>query len=143
MNSQPSDTALLESALAAIERVLARADSALHGDPYVGPTHSVPLEFAGSAPTTEEQRFRASAAQSAINICLCSAAALIDASEALMNRRTDRSPQELEREWKTLVNHTKTASRSAYRAALIMASHRHVLAAQGAAPAEHARRVAH
>jgi hypothetical protein len=143
MKPQSSDIALLESALATIEKVLARADSALHGALYFGPTANAPLEFASSAQTSEDNRFRASPAQSAINICLSSAAALVDISQALMNRNAVRSAQELEHEWKTLIAHTKTASRAAYRAALIMATQRHVLAAQGAAPADDPRRIAH
>jgi hypothetical protein len=142
MKPQSSDIALLESALATLEKVLARADSALHGAPYFGPTANAPLEFAGSAQSAEETRFRASPAQSAVNVCLSSAAALIDISQVLMNRNTRRSTHELDHEWKTLIAHTKTAGRAAYRAALIMATQRHVLAAQGAAPADDPRRTA-
>lgn len=130
MKQTSIDIALLESALATIERVLAHADSELQGTPYRGPTANVPLE----ALRTEEQQFRASAAQSAINICLSSAAALVDVSQALMSKPVDRSREELERDWQALITHTKIASRSAYRAALIMAAQKNVLAAQGLAP---------
>lgn len=132
MNQKSNDIALLESALATIERVLAHADSDLQGTPYRGPTANVPLE----ALRAEEQRFRASAAQSAINICLSSAAALVDVSQALMSKPVDRSREELERDWQALITHTKIASRSAYRAALIMAAQNNVLAAQKMAPVE-------
>ncbi|MGJ7508984.1 hypothetical protein [Variovorax sp. GT1P44] len=132
MKQTSIDIALLENALATIERVLAHADSELHGTPYHGPTANVPLE----AVRTEDQRFRASAAQSAINICLSSAAALVDVSQALMSKPVDRAPDELERDWQALITHTKIASRSAYRAALVMAAQKNVLAAQGLAPAE-------
>lgn len=131
MKQNQSDIDLLEEALAAIEKVLARADSELQGAPYHGPTAHSLLDELSELPQSPEQEFRASAAQSAINVCLSSAAALIDVSQALMNRRTDRTPHDLEREWKTLITHTKTASRSAYRAALIMTAQKHVLAAQG------------
>lgn len=131
MKKKPSDIALLESALATIEQVLARADSDMQGVPYIGPTANMPLDVLHPGKPSEDGRFRTSAAQSAINICLSSAAALVDVSQALMNRSVDRSPQTLEREWQTLISHTKMASRSAYRAALIMAAQRHVLAAQG------------
>ena len=60
-----------------------------------------------------------------------------------MNRNTARSAQELEHEWKVLIAHTKTASRAAYRAALIMATQKHVLAAQGLVAADDPRRVPH
>ncbi|VTU29097.1 hypothetical protein H6CHR_03125 [Variovorax sp. PBL-H6] len=137
MNKKPSDLLLLESALSTIEQVLARADSDMQGTPYFGPTANLPLDALqdpGSAGIHD--RFRVSAAQSAINICLGSAAALIDVSQALMNRSVDRSPQTLEREWQTIITHTKIASRSAYRAALIMAAQKHVLAAQGEVQSE-------
>ena len=132
MKKKPSDIALLESALSTIEQVLARADSDMQGAPYLGPTTHLPLDaLPRSDPASGDSRFRTSAAQSAINICLSSAAALIDVSQALMNRSVDRSPQTLEREWQTIIAHTKIASRSAYRAALIMAAQKHVLEAQG------------
>jgi len=131
MKKKPSDLALLESALATIEQVLARADRDMQGVPYTGPTANMPLDVLNPKRLTEDGRFRASAAQSAINICLGSAAALIDVSQALMNRSVDRSPHTLEREWQALIAHTKIASRSAYRAALIMAAQKNVLAAQG------------
>lgn len=136
MKHSSTELALLENALVAIEKVLAHADAELQGTPYLGPTANVPLEALSAEPPTDEQRFRASAAQSAINICLSSAAALIDVSQTLMHRTSDRTPKELEREWQALITHTKIASRSAYRAALIMAAQKHVLEAQGCAPAE-------
>lgn len=131
MKKKPSDLALLESALTTIEQVLARADSDMQGAPYHGPTTHLPLDALQLGPAGSDSRFRASAAQSAVNICLGAAAALIDVSQALMNRSVDRSPQTLEREWQTIIAHTKIASRSAYRAALIMAAQKHLLAAQG------------
>lgn len=137
MKNKPSDLSLLESALSTIEQVLARADNDLQGAPYLGPTTNLPLDvLQDSGSAGSDDRFRVSAAQSAINICLGSAAALIDVSQALMNRSVDRSPQTLEREWQTIIAHTKIASRSAYRAALIMAAQKHVLAAQGEVQSE-------
>jgi hypothetical protein len=137
MKKKPSDLSLLESALSTIEQVLARADNDMQGAPYLGPTANLPLDvLQDSGSAVSDDRFRVSAAQSAINICLGSAAALIDVSQALMNRSVDRSPQTLEREWQTIIAHTKIASRSAYRAALIMAAQKHVLAAQGEVQSE-------
>jgi hypothetical protein len=143
MKKKPSDIALLESALATIEQVLARADSDMQGAPYDGPTANMPLDMLHSNRPFEDGHSRSSAAQSATNICLSSAAALIDVSQALMNRSVDRSPQTLEREWQTLIAHTKMASRSAYRAALVMAAQKHVLAAQGEPQTDDVYRVAH
>ncbi|WP_077002507.1 hypothetical protein [Variovorax sp. KK3] len=136
MKKKLSDHALLESALATIEQVLARADNDMQGAPYLGPTLNLPLDALQLAASANDNRFRSSAAQSAINLCLGSAAALIDVSQALMNRSVDRSPETLEREWQAVVAHTKIASRSAYRAALIMAAQKHVLAAQGETQSE-------
>lgn len=135
MKQTSTEIALLESALVAIEKVLAHADCEMQGSAYLGPTANLPLEVLRTAAQTEEQRFRASAAQTAVNICLSSAAALVDVSQALLNRRSDRSDPQLERDWQALITHTKIASRSAYRAALIMAAQRNVLQAQGIEPA--------
>lgn len=134
MKQTSTEIALLESALVAIEKVLAYADSQLQGAPYLGPTANLPLEALRTAAQTEEQHFRASAAQTAANICLSSAAALVDVSQALLNRRGARSDPELEREWQALITHTKIASRSAYRAALVMAAQKNLPQAQGLAP---------
>jgi len=132
MKKNPSDLALLESALSTIELVLARADSDMQGARYLGPTTNLPLDLVPEPdPEAGDSRFRTSAAQSAINLCLGSAAALIDVSQALMNRSMERSPETLEREWQAMITHTTNASRSIYRAALIMAAQKHVLAAQG------------
>jgi hypothetical protein len=136
MKKKPSDTALLESALATIERVLARADSDLRGTPYFGPTDNVALEALELPRLAEDERFRASAAQSAVNICLGSAAALVDVSKTLMHRPANHAAPELDREWKALIAYTKMASRSAYRAALILSAQKNVLSAQGRATAE-------
>lgn len=133
MKQTSTEIALLESALVAIEKVLAHADSELQGAPYLGPTVNLPLEALRTAAQTEEQRFRASVAQTAANICLSSAAALVDVSQALLNRRGDRAHHELEREWQALIRHTKIASRSAYRAALVMAAQQNLPQAQGRA----------
>jgi len=107
MKQTSTEIALLENALVAIEKVLAHADTELQGTLYLGPTANLPLEALRTASLTDEQRFRASAAQNAVNICLSSAAALVDVSQALLNRRSDRSEPELEREWQALITHTK------------------------------------
>jgi hypothetical protein len=133
MKTKPSDSALLENALATIEQVLARADSEMQGAPYGGPTINATLEELEPSVPAEDSRFRASAAQSAVHICLSSAAALVDVSKALMNRPDSAMASDLDRDWKALIAYTKMASRSAYRAALILAAQKNVLAAQGRA----------
>jgi len=131
MNHKLSDSALLNAALATVERVLARADSDLQGAPYFGPTSPGFLEDLSPAMPAGEASLRGIAEQSAINICLSSAAALIDVSRTLMDRSPARSADagQREREWQALVAYTKTASRSAYRAALILAAQQSVRAA--------------
>ena len=122
MTSQPTDIALLEQALATIERVLAHADSPVRGTLFDSPDAD-----------DEARRHRASAAQSAMNICLSSAAALVEVGQILMGGCTAGSKGDLERDWQALITHAKIASRTAYRAALIMASHRTQQSAQGIA----------
>ncbi|SCK52304.1 hypothetical protein VAR608DRAFT_5280 [Variovorax sp. HW608] len=131
MKSKSIDLALLENALLAIEKVLAHADSELCGGPYFGLAIDLPLEAEGGACASEAERFRGSAAQSAVNICLSAAAALVDVSKALMRAPGDRSPEDLELEWQALITHTKIASRSAHRAALILAQQEDALSARG------------
>ncbi|MBB3175951.1 hypothetical protein FHW64_000334 [Variovorax sp. Sphag1AA] len=131
MKSTPTDTALLENALLAIEKVLAHADSELGGGPEFGLAIDLPIDVIDMASRKEMQRFRTSAAQSAVNICLSAAAALVDVSKTLMSAPGDRSPEDLEREFQALITHTKIASRSAHRAALILAEQEDALSARG------------
>jgi hypothetical protein len=146
MKQTSTELSLLESALVAIEKVLAHADSDLQGTPYLGPTTNMPLELLDRTLPNDEERVRGSAAQSAISICLSSAAALVDVSQMLMAGREDRSATEIERDWHALVAHTKIASRSAYRAAQIMAAQISLMQSQRgaiAAPAAEAPSLAH
>ena len=121
MTPKPTEAALIESALAAIEQVLARA----HEDavPFHGPTElaALPPEAQAALQLAEQQSYRERPAQSALHFCLVSASALLDVSQTLMNRAIEPSPQQREAEWKALAAHTKIAGRSAYRAALILA----------------------
>lgn len=141
MKSTSIDIALLENALLAIEKVLAHADTELREGPCPGLARNMPLDVCDGACQTEAQRFRSSAAQSAVNISLSAAAALVDVSKALMSAPGDRSPDDLKREWQALVTHTQIASRCAHRAALIMAAQDDALSARGieAVPAKEAQ----
>lgn len=102
----PFDRALLESALNAIEQVLAHHDGA-----------------AASAPSSTP-------AQEAMSICLGSAAALVDVANTLLRRQHSDSSDQLAHEWQVLIAHTKMAGRTAHQAALILASQRNIVAAQ-------------
>jgi hypothetical protein len=102
-----SDRALLERALIAIEEVLARADGGLD---------------AGHAAST--------AAQQALTICLSAAANLVDAGQTLLRSPEAESSDQLTEEWRTLISHVKTASRSAHQAALVLSAEKNLPSAQ-------------
>jgi len=99
-----SDRALLERALIAIEQVMARGDARGH---------------ANDTPARE-----------AIAMCLTSAAALVDVAQVLLRDASSRSPEDLASEWQTLIGHTKTASRTAHQAVLVLTAQRDLVAAQ-------------
>ncbi|MEJ8853925.1 hypothetical protein WKW79_05065 [Variovorax robiniae] len=99
-----SERALLERALIAIEQVMARNNAT------------------GRAADTP--------ARQAIEMCLTSAAALVDVAQALLRDAASRSPEALASEWQTLIGHTKTASRTAHQAVLVLSAQRDLVAAQ-------------
>lgn len=117
--------------LAAIERALAELDAVI-GDtgkapprkeiPFYGPTllASMTERDQALAQQAEQARYEENPQDSAIHFCLISAVALLEVSQALLNQASDPTPQEQERQWKTLVAYIKTAGRSAYRAASIL-----------------------
>lgn len=93
MTPPTSETVLLDAARAAIGDLLARLDSApaIHSD--------LPEE-------------------TALRCCLISASALLDVSQTLIQRPERITPHDQAEHWKTLVEQTKMAGRSAYRASL-------------------------
>jgi hypothetical protein len=130
MKPKSTDIALLENALLAIEKVLAHADSNSQEAQSHGPAFH-------AAAWTEDHRFNSSnAAQSAANVCLSAAAALVDVSRTLISARAERKAHDIEREWDAMITYTKIASRSAHRAALIMASQQGAPATQRAVSAD-------
>ena len=147
MKKTPSDIALLESALATIEQVLARADSDTAGRTVRRAHRQRAARGAARGKPPERRAASAPAPRSPPSTSASSsAAALVDVSQALLNRSHRPLAAELEREWQALIAHTKIASRSAYRAALIMAAQKNVLAAQGEAQTRtrsYCRRPAH
>jgi hypothetical protein len=136
MTHLPADVALLESALTAIERLLADADA--------NTAHNALSEFTeASAESFDADRLtdgsRTSPARSSLHICLNSAAALLDVSRSLIRTPGDEAaPDELEHEWQTLIALTKSVSRSVYRAALIMAAQKNLVTAQRQKERDHA-----
>jgi len=133
MKPKSTDIALLENALLAIERVLAHADS----NSQEAQSHG---SASDAASWTGDHRFNSSAAQSAANICLSAAAALVDVSRTLISARGERVPRDIDREWEAMITYTKIASRSAHRAALIMASQQSAPATQRAESADSGER---
>jgi hypothetical protein len=123
MKPKSTDIALLENALLAIEKVLAHADSN---------SQQASLEGLNARAWAGQHRFNSSAAESAANVCLSAAAALVDVSRTLISARGERASHDIEREWEAMITYTKIASRSAHRAALIMASQQSTPATQRA-----------
>ena len=123
MKAKPAELALITSALAAIEQLLARTEDDLPEVPFFSPSmlSELPPDDQVAARLKEEASYRARPRESAIHFCLTSAGALLDVSQTLLNQPESPSPVEQERQWKTLISHTKIAGRAAYRAALILA----------------------
>jgi hypothetical protein len=121
-----SDIALLDGALVAVEQLLARVDPALQ----CGPSSAGAADLAAPDAHSDAPGEGASPAESSLNICLNSAAAMLDISRSLLRAVDDREPDERAREWQTLIVLAKSASRSAYRAALIMAAQRDLSSAR-------------
>ena len=90
--------------------------------PFYGPTRLASMceVDQAMAVSSEQAHYAADPTDSAIHFCLSAAVALLEVSQALLNKAAQRSPQERERQLKTLVAYTKTAGRSAYRAATIL-----------------------
>lgn len=122
MKAKPAELALITSALAAIEQLLARTEDDLPEVPFFSPSmlSELPPDDQVAARLKEEASYRARPRESAIHFCLTSAGALLDVSQTLLNQPESPSPVQ-ERQWKTLISHTKIAGRAAYRAALILA----------------------
>lgn len=102
-----SDRAMLERALIAIEQVMARSGA------------TPPSEVLADSPASE-----------AIAMCLTAAAALVDVAQMLLRDAPATSAEALVSEWQALIGHTKTASRTAHQAVLVLAAQRNRLAAR-------------
>ncbi len=99
MTTTRSDAALIDSAVAAIEDLLARIED----------------DVSCRERTERPQENRA------IRRCLASAVALLDVSRTLVLKPVAPTPAETVRHWDALVLQTKTAGRAAYEAALMLA----------------------
>src|SRR4051812_32527704 len=98
MNPKPGDAALIEAAVAAINRLLSH------------------IENQAVAPHNIKRPDEVQATQR----CLTSAIALLGVSRTLMLKPVAPTPQEAVRHWDDLVAQTKKAGRAAYEAALFL-----------------------
>lgn len=111
----------VENALRELDQILGQLQPRA-AIPFYGPTllasmTAVDQELAQRA---EQARYQAAPEESALHFCVTSAIALLEVSQVLLNQTADPTPQDRERQWKTLIAYTKTAGRSAYRAASIL-----------------------
>ncbi|MDM0014952.1 hypothetical protein QTH87_21080 [Variovorax sp. J22P168] len=114
----------LERALNELDRILGCVSDRAEV-PYYGPTllASMSEKDQSMALHAEQARYDQNPEDSAVHFCITSAIALLEVSQALLNQASDPTPQEQQRQWATLVAYTKTAGRSAYRAASILTDH--------------------
>lgn len=121
MATPPVNLQRVENALHELDQILGnlqqRADVPFYGPTMLASMNAIDQELALRA---EKARYEAQPEDSALHFCITSAVALLEVSQVLLNRSANPSPQDRERQWKTLVAYTKTAGRSAYRAASIL-----------------------
>lgn len=134
MNNKSDELALIESALAAIQEVLARASEDQQPVPFHAVTMlaGLPDDERQALERIEVESYRARPEDSAVHFCLRSATALLDVSYSLLHQDDAQTPQQHEQHWKRLVVDTKTAGRAAYRAALILTDPRRATASGAA-----------
>lgn len=117
-----TDSHRLDAALEQMDRFLGTV--AERGDvPFFGPTllSSMTAQDQAMAAQAERAAYEAAPEETAIHFCIMAAIALVEVSQALLARPAHATPGERETQWKTLQAYTKTAGRSAYRAASILA----------------------
>jgi hypothetical protein len=118
---QPTDPQHLATALQALDQLLGTLKQR-DEVPFYGPTLLASMNELDQrlAVEAEQARYGAQPEHSAVQFCVTAAIALLEVSQALIHQPQNPTPQERERQWKTLVAYTKTAGRSAYRAASIL-----------------------
>lgn len=112
-----------------IQRALAELDAIVGASndrtevPFYGPTllASMTAQDQDMAISAEQATYDERPSDSAVHFCLTSAIALLEVSQALLSQPANPTPQEREHHSRTLVAYVKTAGRSAYRAASILA----------------------
>ena len=114
------DAALIEHALQAIEKAMARSE--MTPIPFYGPTtlSALPPDEREAVESSATRVYRERPEETAIHFCLTSARSLLDVAQTLLIGEGQPTPQDRARQWDTLVAHTKKAGRGAYRAALVL-----------------------
>lgn len=122
MSPRFADPHRLDAALEQLDRFLGTV-AQRGGVPFYGPTllSSMTEQDQAMAAQAERAAYESAPEETAIHFCITAAIALVEVSQALMARPAHASPAERETQWKTLHAYTKTAGRSAYRAASILA----------------------
>ena len=113
----------IQRALADLDEALGAAKADRRVVPFYGPTLLASMNEKDQAMAlhAEQARYQEDPEESAVQFCLTAAISLLEVSQVLLKQGGVMTPQERERQWKTLVVYTKTAGRSAYRAASILA----------------------
>lgn len=122
MSPRFADSHKLDAALEQLDRFLGTA-AQRGGVPFYGPTLLSSMTEMDQARAAQAERaaYEAAPEETAIHFCITAAIALIEVSQALLAQPAQATPAERELQWKTLHTYTKTAGRSAYRAASILA----------------------
>lgn len=122
MKLKTAELSRIEKALAELDQLVGADKSEREEVPFYGPTllASMTEKDQALALRAEQARYDADPEEAAVHFCLTAAIALLEVSQVLYNQGAHPTPQERERQLKTLVAYTKTAGRSAYRAASIL-----------------------
>ncbi|MBS0427897.1 MAG: hypothetical protein JSR41_11505 [Proteobacteria bacterium] len=122
MSTRFADSHKLDAALEQLDRFLGTA-AQRGGVPFFGPTQLSSMTELDQARAAQAERaaYEAAPEETAIHFCITAAIALVEVSQALLARPAEATPAQREMQWKTLHTYTKTAGRSAYRAASILA----------------------
>lgn len=121
MNDKTPDQLHLAAALQELDAMLGSLEQR-ERIPFYGPTQLASMNEMDQrmAVRAEQARYEAQPEASALHFCVTAAVALLEVGQVLLKPNEDMSPYDRERQWKTLVAYTKTAGRSAYRAASIL-----------------------
>ena len=115
MNTHMNPMLNIQRALADLDEALGAAKPDRRAVPFYGPTLLASMNEKDQAMAlhAEQARYQEDPEESAVHFCLTAAISLLEVSQVLLKQGSTMTPQERERQWKTLVVYTKTAGRSA------------------------------